>query len=107
MDRDLETLKILSFTSLKLRILECLDEPKKLSEISENMRKPKQTIVPHLRLLVDLRFIVSVNPYKIGDDSYPTPYVEVVDVSGKSYDWWYWWHKDDDPMTYEVEFYSR
>ena len=52
---------------------------------------------------------VSVHPYKAGEDNtyYTTPYVDVVDVSGKSYDWWYWWYKDDDPMTYEIEFYGE
>ncbi len=53
-----------------------------------------------------LSFGVSVSPYKAGDDRETTPYVKIVDVSGKSYDWWYWWYRNNDPMTYEVEFYG-
>ncbi|WP_456468629.1 hypothetical protein [Archaeoglobus sp.] len=49
---------------------------------------------------------ISVSPYKAGDDRYSTPYERAVDVSGKSYDWYYWWYRNNDPMTYEVEFYG-
>lgn len=49
---------------------------------------------------------ISVSPYRAGDDRYSTPYERVVDVSGKSYDWYYWWYRDNDPMNYEVEFYG-
>ncbi|MBO8181051.1 MAG: hypothetical protein H0Z19_11390 [Archaeoglobus sp.] len=50
---------------------------------------------------------ISVSPYKAGDDRYSTPYERVVDVSGKGYDWYYWWYRNNDPMTYEVEFYGN
>ncbi len=49
---------------------------------------------------------ISVSPYKAGDDRETTPYVKIVDVSRKGYDWYYWWYKNNDPMTYEVEFYG-
>ena len=51
-------------------------------------------------------FGISISPYKSGDDRYSTPYVSVVDISGKSYPWYYWWYKNNDRMTYEVEFYG-
>ncbi len=44
------------------------------------------------------------------DRQYTTPYVKVVDVSGKAYQWYYWWYKpsemysEGDPMTYEILF---
>ncbi len=36
------------------------------------------------------------------DQSYIGPLVRIVDISGKNYDWYYWWHKDNDPLNYEV-----
>ena len=53
-----------------------------------------------------ISFSISISPYKSGDDRYSTPYVSVVDISGKSYPWYYWWYKNNDRMTYEVEFYG-
>jgi hypothetical protein len=50
---------------------------------------------------------ISVSPYRAGDDRENTPYIKVVDVSNRSYEWYYWWYKDGDPTTYEVEFYWR
>jgi hypothetical protein len=51
---------------------------------------------------------VSVSPYKAGEDNYKytTPYINVRDVSGNSEDWWYWWYRNNDQMTYEVQFYG-
>jgi len=54
-------------------------------------------------------FSVSVNisPYKAESPQYRSPYVSVKDVSGKSYSWYYWWYKNNDPLNYEVEFYGN
>jgi hypothetical protein len=53
-----------------------------------------------------LSFGISVSPYKAGDDRYTTPYVRIVDISGKGYAWYYWWYRNNDQMTYEVQFYG-
>jgi len=53
----LDVLKKLSFTVSKLKILESLSEPKDLSEISESLGKAKQTLIPHLKSLLELGFI--------------------------------------------------
>ncbi|MCE4602744.1 MAG: hypothetical protein F7B18_06135 [Desulfurococcales archaeon] len=49
---------------------------------------------------------LSVDVYKAGrdDSEYTTPRIVVYDVSGNVSPWFYWWYKDGDPMTYEVEF---
>ncbi len=79
---------------------------------SINFEKPYQSnskldLSTYIGLNVgSLSFGISVSPYKAGDDRYTTPYVKAVDVSGKSYDWYYWWYKNNDPMTYEVQFYG-
>ena len=51
---------------------------------------------------------LNVNVYKAGrdDNEYTTPLIVVHDVSGRDYPWCYWWYRDDDPMTYEIEFYG-
>ncbi len=54
----------------------------------------------------ELSFSISISPYQSGDDRHPTPYLSIVDVSGKGYPWYYWWYKNNDRMTYEVEFYG-
>lgn len=52
--------------------------------------------------------IVSLNVelYNAGrnDNQYTTPYVNITDVSGKTYGWYYRWFKYCDPMTYELQF---
>jgi len=50
---------------------------------------------------------VTVSPYKAESPQYKSPYVSVKDVSGKSYSWYYWWYKNNDPLNYEVEFYGN
>ncbi len=57
MEKGLEVLKTLAFTPSKLRILESLKTRRDLSEISESLGKAKQTVVPHLRTLIDLGLI--------------------------------------------------
>ncbi len=49
---------------------------------------------------------LNVDVYKAGrdDNTYTTPFIVVYDVSGKDYTWYYYWYKDGDPMTYEIEF---
>ncbi|WP_290597149.1 MULTISPECIES: hypothetical protein [unclassified Archaeoglobus] len=54
-----------------------------------------------------LSFGISVSPYKAGDDRYTTPYIRIVDVSGKGYAWYYWWYRNNDPMTYKIQFYGN
>ncbi|WP_290597150.1 MULTISPECIES: hypothetical protein [unclassified Archaeoglobus] len=51
---------------------------------------------------------ISISPYKAGEDNelYTTPYIRIKDVSGKGYAWYYLWYKNNDPMTYEVQFYG-
>lgn len=48
---------------------------------------------------------LDVSVYKAGrqDRLYTTPYLVVYDVSGREHGWFYWWYRDGDPMTYEVE----
>lgn len=52
---------------------------------------------------------VTVDIYKAVryDSEYTTPYVEIKDVSGKTYDWYYWWYRDNDKKTYEVLLYGK
>jgi predicted transcriptional regulator len=57
MEKGLEVLKTLAFTPSKLKILESLKTKRDLSEISESLGKAKQTVVPHLRTLIDLGLI--------------------------------------------------
>lgn len=59
--------------------------------------------------IYDFSVTVSISLYKAGESNnlYTTPYIHVIDISGKDYDWYYWWYKNDNPMTYEVEFYGR
>ncbi|MGC8584438.1 MAG: hypothetical protein ACP5MH_12045 [Thermoproteus sp.] len=51
---------------------------------------------------------ISVSPYEAGENNayYTTPSVIVHDISGRSYAWWAWWYLDNNPMTYEVQFYG-
>ncbi|RFA96810.1 hypothetical protein [Pyrobaculum aerophilum] len=49
---------------------------------------------------------ISVSPYKAESPQYKSPYVSIIDISGKNYGWYYWWYKDDDPLNYEIEFYG-
>jgi len=49
---------------------------------------------------------VSVSPYKAGSDQYATPYINIVDTSGRNYNWYYWWYKDCDAIYYELEFWG-
>ena len=57
MEKGLEILKTLTFTPSKLRILELLKAEKDLSEISESIGKAKQTVVSHLKVLIELGLI--------------------------------------------------
>lgn len=57
MEKGLEILKTLAFAPSKLRILESLKTKRDLPEISESLGKAKQTVVPHLRALIDLGLI--------------------------------------------------
>ncbi len=57
MKKGLEILKTLAFTPSKLRILESLKTRRDLSEISESLGKAKQTMVPHLRILINIGLI--------------------------------------------------
>mgnify|MGYP001772546726 CR=1 FL=1 len=49
---------------------------------------------------------LAVNFYEAGrnDNSYTTPYVSVEDVSGNTQGWYYWWYRDNDSMSYTVQF---
>ncbi len=49
---------------------------------------------------------LNVEFYKAGrdDSQYTTPYIKMIDVSGKTYQWYYWWYKYCDSMTYEIIF---
>jgi hypothetical protein len=51
---------------------------------------------------------LNIHVYSAGrhDNQYITPIEVVNDISGKGYNWYYWWFKDNNPMTYEVEFYG-
>ncbi|RSN72395.1 MAG: hypothetical protein DSO07_13040 [Thermoproteota archaeon] len=51
-----------------------------------------------------LSLSISVSPYEAGSVQYDTPRVDVNDISGKDYGWYWWWYKDNDAMTYEVQF---
>ncbi len=48
--------------------------------------------------------VLNVNFYEASrdDNQYTTPYVSISDVSGRSYTWYYWWFKDNDPITLEL-----
>jgi hypothetical protein len=51
---------------------------------------------------------LNINVYKAGrhDSQYTTPAFVVYDKSGRRFGWYYWWFKNNDPMTYEVMFYT-
>lgn len=60
MEKGVETLNKLSHTTSKLKIMELLYEPKSLSVISECLGLAKQTLLPHLKVLLNLGFIERV-----------------------------------------------
>ncbi len=49
---------------------------------------------------------LTVHFYKAGrdDQKHTTLYVRVRDVSGSTMAWYYWWYRDNDPLTYEILF---
>ncbi|BEP17398.1 hypothetical protein PYJP_07500 [Pyrofollis japonicus] len=51
---------------------------------------------------------LNIDVYKAGrhDSQYTTPLFFIYDRSGRDFGWYYWWFKDNDPMTYEVMFYT-
>ena len=57
----------------------------------------------------NLSTIASITVYESGrdDKEYNPPGEVVEDISGRSYGWYYWWFKDNNPYTYELEFYGR
>ncbi len=52
---------------------------------------------------------LSVDFYRAGrcDGNCVPPYVRIRDVSGRTYTWYRWWFRDDDPMTFELILYSH
>jgi len=57
MEKGFEILKTLSYAPSEFRILELLKTRRDLSEISESLGKAKQTVVPHLKTLIDLGLV--------------------------------------------------
>ncbi len=57
MEMGLEIIKALSFSPTKLNILEIVRDWKNLSEISDRIKLKKQTLVPHLKVLVELGLV--------------------------------------------------
>ncbi len=51
---------------------------------------------------------LNINLYKAGrnDAEYTTPTLLVHDTSNKNSPWFYWWFKNDDPMTYDIQFHG-
>ncbi|MEB3757366.1 MAG: hypothetical protein GSR76_00710 [Desulfurococcales archaeon] len=51
----------------------------------------------------------SITVYESGrdDKEYNPPGEVVEDISGRSYGWYYWWFKGNNPYTYELEFYGK
>jgi len=73
-----------------------------------NNKLPLSTSISVSIPIGPLSLSISVSPYEAGQSNqlYTTPYVNVKDVSGRNYGWYYWWYKNDDAMTYEIQFWG-
>jgi hypothetical protein len=51
---------------------------------------------------------LNIDVYNAGryDKQYITPIEVINDISGNGYNWYYWWFRNNNPMTYEIEFYG-
>ncbi|RLI79245.1 transcriptional regulator [Archaeoglobales archaeon] len=80
MEKGLETIKALSYSLSKLKILEVLNKPQNLSEISESLKKAKPTVAPHLKTLIELGLIERDNEMYVISEIGEVAYKKLVEI---------------------------